>query len=62
MLRLRLLSVRAFDAAGMLIDADVVEGAQLETLIRRMLGCTVAEYLHVHNAKLGCYSAAVTRA
>ena len=33
----RLLSVRAFDAAGMMTDADVVEGADLEPLIARML-------------------------
>jgi hypothetical protein len=35
-LRRRLLSVRAFDAAGMMRDAEVVEGAALEAVIARM--------------------------
>ena len=32
-LALRLLSVRAFDAAGMMTDADVIDGTDLEALI-----------------------------
>lgn len=59
MLRHRLLSVRAFDAAGMLIDADTVDGKRLESLIERLLRNESADYLHVHNAKLGCYMAQV---
>jgi hypothetical protein len=61
-LRLRLLSVRAFDAAGTLLDADVVEGRQLESLIERLLEMPDAAYLHVHNAKPGCYAARIDRA
>jgi len=61
MLRQRLLSVRAFDAAGMIIDADVIEGKHLESLIERMLANDSADYLHVHNARLGCYVALVER-
>jgi hypothetical protein len=36
-LRHRLLSLRAFDAAGMLRDADVVDGNDVEPVIERML-------------------------
>ena len=61
LLRQRLLSVRAFDHAGMMIDADVVDGQQLERLIQRMLANESVTYLHVHNAKLGCYVARVDR-
>ncbi len=61
MLRTRLLSVRAFDAAGMIIDADVIDGENLESLIERMLANDSADYLHVHNARLGCYVALVER-
>ena len=60
-LRLRLLSVRAFDPRGMLVDADVVEGAQLELLIERLFADERAEYLHVHFARPGCYAARVER-
>ena len=55
MFRHRLLSVRAFDASGVMIDADVVEGERLESLIEPMLENEDTEYLHIHNARLGCY-------
>jgi hypothetical protein len=61
MFRHRLLSVRAFDSSGMMIDADVVDGEHLESLIERMLGNGVAEYLHIHNARPGCYVGLVER-
>ena len=62
MLRHRLLSVRAFDASGMMIDADIGDGPYLETLILRMLASSSVDYLHIHNAKPGCYAASVKRA
>ncbi|HYK54610.1 MAG TPA: DUF1203 domain-containing protein [Candidatus Eremiobacteraceae bacterium] len=61
-LRPRVLSVRAFDAIGMMIDADVVEGSELEALIGRLFAEKNAAYLHVHNAKRGCFAACVERA
>lgn len=60
-LKLRLLSVRAFDAAGMIIDADVIDGERLESLIERMFANDCVDYLHIHNAKLGCYLALAER-
>ncbi len=61
-MRPRLLSVRAFDTQGMIVDADVVEGADLEGLIARLLANAAATHLHVHNAKRGCYAGRVERA
>ena len=61
MFRHRLLSVRAFDASERIIDADVVDGERLESLIERMLENESTDYLHIHNAKLGCYAAKVER-
>ncbi len=61
MFRHRLLSVRAFDASGMIIDADVVDGERLETVIEPMLENINTDYLHLHNAKLGCYVGLVNR-
>jgi hypothetical protein len=60
-LRLRLLSVRAFDPRGMMVGADVVEGAELEAAIARLFGDERAAYLHVHYAKPGCYAARIER-
>ncbi|HEY9554875.1 DUF1203 domain-containing protein [Allosphingosinicella sp.] len=56
----RLLSVRAFDGGDMMIDADCIDGSELEPLIERMLGDGAA-YLHVHNARRGCFAARVDR-
>ena len=61
-LRIRLLSVRAFDDQGMMVGADVVDGKELEGAIERMLGDERADYLHLHYAKHGCYAARVDRA
>ena len=61
-LRLRLLSVRAFDEKGMLVGADVVDGRELEGVVDRLLGDERADYLHVHYAKPGCYAARIERA
>lgn len=61
-LETRLLSVRAFDRAGMMIDADVMQGSELVPAISRMLDKSAVDYLHVHNAKPGCFAARVDRA
>lgn len=61
-LRIRLLSVRAFDADGMMIDAEVLEGSGLEAGIKRLFADPRAAYLHVHNARRGCFAARVDRA
>ncbi|HYM86786.1 MAG TPA: DUF1203 domain-containing protein, partial [Pseudoxanthomonas sp.] len=59
--RSRLLSVRAYDAEGWMLDAEVVEGTLLEALIARFFGNTRIAYLHVHNARRGCYACRVDR-
>jgi hypothetical protein len=60
-LRERLLSVRAFSARGMLLDADVAAGAALAPAIERLLAPPDVAYLHLHNARPGCYAARVDR-
>lgn len=59
--RRRLLSVRAYDARHYLIDADVTPGTALEELIHRFFGDGRVSYLHVHNARHGCYACRVER-
>jgi hypothetical protein len=59
--RSRLISVRAFDHEGMMLDADVVEGRSLEASVERLLSGAAVEYLHLHYAKPGCYAARVER-
>ncbi|HXQ63469.1 MAG TPA: DUF1203 domain-containing protein, partial [Steroidobacteraceae bacterium] len=61
-LKIRLLSVRAFDAEGMMTDAEVVPGSELAGTVATMLANRSVAFLHVHNAKPGCFAARVDRA
>jgi hypothetical protein len=62
LLRSRILSLRAFDAAGLMIDADLADGHALEPAVERMLGNVAVDYIHIHYAKPGCYAARIDRA
>lgn len=55
----RLLSVRAYDERHMLVDAEVIEGSVLGDAAKRLLDG--AAYLHVHNARPGCFAARIDR-
>ena len=61
LLRSRLLSLRAYTSAATLVRSDVVEGPEVEEAIRRFFADPDVAYLHVHNAKAGCFSCRVER-
>jgi hypothetical protein len=61
-MRPRMLSLRAFDDAGMMVDADLVDGREVEGLIERLLANPRAAYLHAHYARRGCFAARIERA
>ena len=58
----RTLSVRAYNARGAMLDADLVEGADLPDLIGRFWDNPDVAYAHAHNARRGCFAAAIYRA
>ena len=58
----RPLSVRAYDAADEMVDADVIDGRDAQSLIERYLANDATAYLHVHFARRGCYACRVDRA
>jgi len=60
-IRTRLISLRAFDASGMMTDADVAEGTALEPLIEKFLSDPAVSFLHAHYARRGCYAARIDR-
>lgn len=62
MFRHRLLSVRAYNAAAMLVSAQVVNGSELEDALRHLFANEGVSYLHIHNAGPGCYNCRVVRA
>jgi hypothetical protein len=57
----RNLSLRSFDAAGMLIAAELARGAEVEAAIRRAFDNPDCAYIHAHNAAPGCFSARIDR-
>ncbi len=61
-LTLRPLSVRAYDTADDMVDAEVVDGREAAPLIERYLARADVAYLHVHFARRGCYACRVDRA
>jgi hypothetical protein len=61
-LRSRLLSLRAYDGEGMMIEADVVDGLRAQDLIERMFANTAVETIHAHYARRGCYACRIVRA
>src|SRR5687767_12393150 len=58
----RELSVRAYDAGGMMVEADIVCGPELASTIPKLFSDTRVSYIHIHNAKPGCYNCKVVRA
>lgn len=57
----RLISVRAFNHAHDMVNADVVAGQDLRGAITAMFENDEVAYLHLHNAKPGCFAARVDR-
>ena len=60
--RNRLLAVRAFDARDWIVGGEVAPGTDLEAVIGRLFADPRVDYLHLHNARYGCYAARVDRA
>lgn len=61
-LKLRPLSLRAFDAKGMMLDADIAQGDAAASVIARFFANPDVDYIHAHYAKRGCYAARIERA
>ncbi|MFC7380265.1 DUF1203 domain-containing protein [Brevundimonas sp. GCM10030266] len=62
MLARRLLSARAYDATGMMTDADVVEGADLAARLTLWFADPAVERVQIHTARRGCFMAEARRA
>jgi Protein of unknown function (DUF1203) len=58
-LRGRPIALRAFDAAGMLIGAELALDDDVADVTRRLFGNPDAAYLHAHNAAYGCFAARI---
>jgi hypothetical protein len=58
----RLISVRAYDGDHMIVDAGVCEGSAAGNEISRLFRKSEVAYIHLHNAKRGCFSCVAIRA
>lgn len=57
----RTLSVRAYSEDGMMVDAELVEGWDVESLFARFFDHSKTAYVHIHFARRGCYACRVER-
>jgi hypothetical protein len=57
----RQISVRAYDALHMMVGAEVCSGDLVATEIQRQFNDPRVSYIHLHNAKRGCFSCRVVR-
>lgn len=57
----RLISARAYDSAHMMISAEVCAGADVGPVIENLFLDAQVEYVHLHNAKRGCFSCLAKR-
>lgn len=61
-LKIRLLSVRGYGDDHLMKSADVVDGTELAVRLDEMFANRDVSYVHIHNAKPGCFAASATRA
>lgn len=57
----RLISVRAYDALHMMVDATVCDGKSVAEQLERTFSNAGIAYAHLHNAKQGCFSCLANR-
>jgi hypothetical protein len=60
-MRSRMLSLRAFDADHLMVDASLVDGGVAEAAIVKMLANPQVAYIQAHYATRGCYAARIER-
>jgi hypothetical protein len=58
----RVLSLRGFDAGGMMADAVLTQPGEADAGIRKLFANPEIAMIHAHNATRGCFSAKIERA
>lgn len=57
----RVISIRAYDQQNMMIAADVSPGMDVAQRIEQLFDDADISYIHLHNAKQGCFSCLANR-
>ena len=58
----RVLSLRGFDADGMMTEAMLTQPGEADAGIRKLFANPKIQTIHAHNATRGCFSAKIERA
>ncbi|SNY93292.1 Protein of unknown function [Cohaesibacter sp. ES.047] len=58
----RMIALRAFDEADMMLTADLATGEEIAATIKEMFSASSVRYIHAHYAKQGCFAARIDRA
>jgi len=58
----RLISLRAYDADAMMVDATVCDGPEVSAALDGLFANAAVDYVHLHFAKRGCFSCVARRA
>lgn len=58
----RQISLRGFDQNGMMTDAEIARGEDIERAIHRLFDNPKTTHINAHNAVRGCYSGRIERA
>ena len=57
----RILSLRGFDAAGMMRDAVLVQPGEADPAVRTLFADLAVDHIDAHNATRGCFAARIER-
>ena len=57
----RVLSLRAFDPDGMMVDAALAQPGEADEAVRQLLANEWVDHIDAHNATRGCFAARVDR-
>jgi hypothetical protein len=57
----RLISLRAYDADAMMVDATVCDGPEVTAALDGFFANGAVDYVHLHFAKRGCFSCLASR-
>ena len=60
-LKRRVISLRAIDENGYIIDAELAEGQKIEHTIIKLFANPETDYIHAHYATRGCFAGLIER-
>lgn len=58
----RILSLRAFDSTGMMVDAELAQPGEADPVVRHMLASEAVDHVDAHTAIRGCFMGRFDRA